>query len=214
MSDAPRHLRAVRAAETATDEPSAAEITCALVERARNGDMNAWARLYRDHFTGLYAHIRYLSGDPQLAEELVQETFVQALPRIDHFDGRSTFATWLHGIAINIVRNHWRARRSTAKALGRLQAVEAVRPRCGEDPEAPLARKQRVKALYAALETLPDPLRLAFVLRDLQGMSPEDAARSLGISQNNLSVRACRARERLRKILSQEGSTTCLGGPS
>ncbi|HFE46952.1 MAG TPA: sigma-70 family RNA polymerase sigma factor, partial [Nannocystis exedens] len=107
----------------------------------------------------------------------------------------------------------WRARRSTAKALGRLQAVEAVRPRCGDDPEAPLARKQRVKALYAALETLPDPLRLAFVLRDLQGMSPEAAARSLGISQNNLSVRACRARERLRKILSQEGPS-CPGSAS
>ena len=211
MPEARRHLRAVR---DPAGEPSPAEITGALVERARNGDMNAWSRLYRDHFSKLYAHIRYLTGDPQIAEELLQETFVQALPRIDHFDGRSTFATWLHGIAINIVRNHWRARRSKAKALGRLSAVEAVRPRCGDDPEAPLARKQRVAALYAALETLPDPLRLAFVLRDLQGLSPEAAAERLGITPNNLSVRACRARDRLRTILSREEPRSPRGAPS
>ena len=201
MPETLRHLRAVR---EPAGEPSATEITEALVERARRGDMNAWSRLYRDHFAGLYGHLRYLTGDPQVAEELLQETFVQALPRIDHFDGRSSFGTWLHGVAINIVRNHWRANRSTAKALGHLEVVERVRPRRGEDPEAPLARKQRVTALYAALATLPDPLRLAFVLRDLQGMSPEAAAERLGITPNNLSVRACRARDRLRRLLCQE----------
>jgi len=203
-----RHLRAVH---DPAGEPSPAQITGALVERARLGDMNAWSRLYSDHFAGLYAHLRYLTGNPQIAEELLQETFVQALPRIEHFDGRSAFATWLHGIAINIVRNHWRAQRSKAKALGRLEDVEAVQPRCGDDPEAPFARKQRVAALYAALATLPDPLRLAFVLRDLQGMSPEAAAQQLGITPNNLSVRACRARDRLRKMLCSENKTCSEG---
>jgi RNA polymerase sigma-70 factor (ECF subfamily) len=210
MPEARRHLRAVG---DPAREPSPAEITGALVERARGGDMNAWSRLYRDTFSRIYAHIRYLTGDAQLAEELVQETFVQALPRIDKFDGRSSFTTWLHGIAINIVRNHWRSQRSAAKAHARLEAVQEVQTRRGDSPEAPLARKQRVAALYAALETLPDPLRLAFILRDLEGLSPEVAAERLGITPNNLSVRACRARDRLRKALARDG-VLCQEGAS
>ncbi|MCB9565859.1 MAG: RNA polymerase sigma factor [Myxococcales bacterium] len=202
MPEPRRHLRAVA---DPPSEPSPAEITAILVERAQRGEMGAWSRLYQDHFAGLYGHLRHLTGDPVVAEELVQETFVQALPKIDRFDGRSTFATWLHGIAINIVRNHWRSRRSTAKAHAGLEAVEAVRPRRGESPDVPFARKQRIAALYAALETLPDHLRLAFILRDLEGLAPEEAAERLGITPNNLAVRACRARDRIRKLLAEGG---------
>lgn len=199
-----RHLRPVEDLPASTP-PSPAEITAQLVARAQAGDTHAWARLYQDHFQGLYGHLRYLTGDPLMAEELVQETFVQALPKIAAFDGRSTFATWLHGFAINIVRNHWRAQRSTRKAHQSLEAAENAGGRAGESPEAPLARKQRIAALYAALESLPDPLRVAFILRDLEGLSPEDAAERLGITPGNLAVRAHRARARIRKELVARG---------
>jgi RNA polymerase sigma-70 factor (ECF subfamily) len=92
-----------------------------LVQRAQAGEMSAWSRLYQDNFERIYRHIRALTGDPSLSEELVQETFVQALLRIASFDGRSAFSTWLHGVAINVVRNNWRAQKSTARAHARLE---------------------------------------------------------------------------------------------
>ena len=106
----PSHLRAVGAEpETATAGRATVGDGEALVQelvgRARSGDMQAWARLYQDHFDGLFRHLRYLTGCPQLAEELVQESFVQALCCIGKYDGRSRFSTWLHGIGLNVARH-------------------------------------------------------------------------------------------------------------
>ncbi len=201
------HLRPVPSdpapASTPATAPPAARVTEQLVQRAQAGEMSAWSRLYQDNFERIYRHVRTLTGDPHVSEELVQETFVQALLRITSFDGRSAFSTWLHGVAINVVRNHWRSQKSTAKAHARLEVVRSLET--GDEPGAAVHRQQRVRALYAALETLPDPLRVAFVLRDLEGLSPEEAAHRLEISPGNLAVRATRARQRIRKQLVEWG---------
>lgn len=181
---------------------SDAEIAALLIERARAGDMQAWSRLYQDHFDGLFRHLRYLTGDPQVAEELVQETFVQALTCIGRFDGRARFSTWLHGIGLNVARHHWRSQRSTAKAHAKLTLVnELIEAGSSAPPDRTLASRQRVKALYDALDTLPEHLREAFILRELEGLAPPEAAELLGITANNLAVRASRARARIRKQL-------------
>jgi RNA polymerase sigma-70 factor (ECF subfamily) len=199
------HLRPVPADATATDlasAPAAASPRAVeqLVQRAQAGEMAAWSRLYQDNFERIYRHVRTLTGDPHVSEELVQETFVQALLKISSFDGRSLFSTWLHGVAINVVRNHWRARKSTERAHAKLELVHAL-PGESDELGAAVHRKQRVKALYAAMEALPDQLRVAFVLRDLEGLSPEEAAQRLDITPGNLAVRATRARQRIRKQL-------------
>ncbi len=177
-----------------------------LVVRARGGDMQAWAVLYRSHFPPMVRHVRFLTGDAGLTEELVQEAFARALVKLPSFDGRAALSTWLHGIALNVVRNHWRAQRNTATAHDRLRnmhaAVDAgVAPRLDQ---AHLSRK-KTEALYAVLDTLPENLREAFVLRDLQGNTPAEAAAKLGITPGNLSVRASRARERIRQELERLG---------
>lgn len=205
----PSHLRPVPDADRPTPASTPASPAPAgrermieqLVQRAQAGEMSAWSRLYQDNFERIYRHIRALTGDPNVSEELVQETFVQALLRISSFDGRAAFSTWLHGVAINVVRNNWRAQKSTARAHARLEIVEEVQARGSDQVEGTMHRHQRVKALYAALETLPDHLRVAFVLRDLEGLSPDEAADRLGISPGNLAVRATRARQRIRKQL-------------
>ena len=204
------HLRPVPAhAETpAAPQPSSTATARAsteqLVQRAKAGEMSAWSRLYQDHYERIYRHVRALTGDASLSEELVQETFVQALLKIGSFDGRSALSTWLHGVAINVVRNHWRSQKSTAKAHAKLEVVRSY-DSGGEAPDGAVHQQQRVKALYAALETLPDHLRVAFVLRDLEGLSPEEAAEQAGISTGNLAVRATRARQRIRKQLVEWG---------
>lgn len=199
------HLRPVPAhAEAPAAPPLPRATTEQLVERAKAGEMSAWSRLYQDHHERIYRHVRALTGDASLSEELVQETFVQALLKIGSFDGRSALSTWLHGVAINVVRNHWRSQRSTAKAHARLEVVKSY-DLGGEAPDGAVHQRQRVKALYAALETLPDHLRVAFVLRDLEGLSPEEAAEQAGISTGNLAVRATRARQKIRKQLVEWG---------
>lgn len=187
-----------------TPTPQAGEVD--IVERARSGDMQAWAVLYRNHFPPMVRHVRFLTGDAGLTEELVQEAFARALVKLPSFDGRAALSTWLHGIALNVVRNHWRAQRNTATAHDRLRnmhaAVDAgVAPRLDQ---AHLSRK-KTEALYAVLETLPENLREAFVLRDLQGNTPAEAAAKLAITPGNLSVRASRARERIRQELERLG---------
>jgi len=198
------HLRPVPADAPAdagvAPAPLGARVVEQLVQRAQAGEMAAWSRLYQDNFERIYRHVRTLTGDPQVSEELVQETFVQALLKISSFDGRSLFSTWLHGVAINVVRNHWRACKSTERAHARLELVHAL-PGESDELGAAVQRKQRVRALYAAMEALPDQLRVAFVLRDLEGLSPEEAALRLDITPGNLSVRATRARQRIRKQL-------------
>lgn len=193
-------------AATATDEAS-------LIQRARSGEMQAWAVLYRMHFGALVRHVRFLTGDAALTEELVQEAFARALVKLPSFGGRATLSTWLHGIALNVVRNHWRSQRSTAAAHERLRNMHAatdaaVAPRLDQ---AHLSRK-KTEALYAVLETLPENLREAFVLRDLQGNTPAEAAAKLGITPGNLSVRASRARERIRAELERLGWLAPRGG--
>lgn len=177
-------------------------IEAALIQRARAGDMQAWSRLYQDHFDGLYRHLRYLTGNAQLSEELVQDTFVEALECIRNYDGRSRFSTWLHGIGLNIVRHHWRSERSTAKAHAKLSVIEQLRT--SGQPSAPdktVLARQRVRALYDALAEMPIHLREAFILRELEGLSLDEAAAQLGITTNNLAVRTSRARTRLRRVL-------------
>jgi RNA polymerase sigma-70 factor (ECF subfamily) len=189
--------------QDSASEPALAlpDIATALVDLARRGDMQAWARLYQDHFDGLYRHLRYLTGDSQASEELVQETFVKALECIGSYDGRARFSTWLHGIGLNVVRHHWRAQQSTAKAHAKLSVITELREQANPTPDKDVLARQRVAVLYEALMQLPVHLREAFILRELEQLGPDEAAAQLGITTNNLAVRTSRARSRIRKLL-------------
>lgn len=176
----------------------------ALVERARSGDMQAWARLYQDHWARLLRHVGYLTGDVTVAEDLVQETFAQALASLARFDARAPFFAWLRGIALNIVRKHWRTRGRRTRAYTRIEAEASIAAPAG-DPEGGHLSKLRAQTLLAVLDELPDHLREAFVLCDLRDMSADEAALELGISPGNLRVRATRARARIRVALTELG---------
>lgn len=182
--------------------------TALLVERARRGDMQAWSRLYQELFDPVFRHVRYLTGDTEVAEDLTQETFAKALVALKDFGGRSSFSTWLHGVAINVVRRHWRWERNTeaahAKLLEKRKAVEQLEHQ-GECPDKAAEQRRRAAVLYDVLSTLPDSLREVFVLRDLEGFSEKEIAAQLGITRNNAAVRASRARARVRKALAERG---------
>jgi RNA polymerase sigma-70 factor, ECF subfamily len=187
------------------------ELIGALVERSRAGSMDAWGRLYTIHFDALYRHLCYLTGDAAESEDLVQEVFARALTFLARFEGRSTFSTWLHGIAINVARKHRDAGRKSERTQRRMGQVANAIP-LGDELERQHVQRARAAALYEILDRLPAQLRDAFVLRDLQGLSVPEAAAQLRVSEGNLRVRACRARARIHDELVASGWIEPAGG--
>lgn len=190
--------------EAAADGPDARE--AALLERARRGDVEAWSRLYQEHFDRVFRHIAYLTGDTSTAEDLVQETFARAFVGLKQFEGRGSFGGWLRGIAVNIVRTHWRSRFRGDRAKDRLEQMSLdATVGADADPESGHLRQKRAEVLLAVLDGLPAQLREAFVLCDLQEVPVAQAAAELGVSPGNLRVRATRARAKIRSELARLG---------
>jgi RNA polymerase sigma-70 factor (ECF subfamily) len=173
------------------------------VTRARAGDMRAWSLLYNRHFDRIFRRLCFFVGDAAVAEDLTQETFARAVIGLPSFDGRAAFSTWLFGIALNVARNFVRDRDTQRRAEQRLADVEALRP--GDDGDRTQLRRAWTEALYAALAELPDGLREAFVMREIEGLSMADAAARAGVSANNMAVRVHRAREKVRQVLTRVG---------
>jgi RNA polymerase sigma-70 factor (ECF subfamily) len=144
---------------------------------------------------------RMLTGGRADADDLAQDVFVRAWRNLGGFRGDSTFRTWLHRVAINVVRT------SQAKQ-GRLRRVFVDRAESGaplaeaangEEPiDATLARRQ---VIDRALSALPDELRLPVMLRDVQGLEYKEIAALLDIPIGTVESRIFRARQRLRPLL-------------
>ncbi len=180
----------------------------ALAAAAQAGDLQAWSRLYQETFDALLRHVCYLVGDAVLAEDLVQEAYARAMTNVRQYDGRASFVAWLRGIALNVVRMHWRRSGATERVHQRLREAVALATGGATQPlDRQHAQEQRVRLLYEVLRTLPENLREAFVLRELEGLPPTEAAEQLGISEGNLAVRASRARARIRHELERLGWT-------
>ncbi len=188
-----------------------------LIERGREGDRDAWTRLYHAYFERVYRFVGHLTGDACIAEDLTQEVFARAYVGLPRFNGKSALSTWLCGIATNVVRKHWRyLRRHGDRGIvaAELRTLPPSPPERA-DPEHRQHQRERAAALRSALATLPDHYREAFVLVVIREMSPAEAAICLGISRGNVSVRVHRARIRLRKQLARMGwSPSCTGSAS
>lgn len=176
-----------------------------LVAGACAGDIGAWARLYERCYDGLLRQLRHLTGDLAIAEELAQETFAQAMASRARYDRARSFEAWLHGIALNMARKHWRSRKNTSNAHARLVAMHGACPATPAEPDRVHLQRERSRVLYDILAGLPDKLREAFLVRELQAMPHDEAAALLEISPGNLAVRLTRARARIGDELRRLG---------
>lgn len=187
------HVQRAMAAEPA-DIASNAEISDELmVSRAQRGDTRAFEALYRQHHRRIYALCCRMLIDRSLAEELVQEAFINAWRQLPNFRGDAKFSSWLHRIAVNAVISY---QRKNSRWLSWLKT--------GTDdiPESLAAETPGLKRdLEGAIAALPDRARQVFVLCDVEGYSHEEVGELLGVAVGTSKAQLFRARELLRGML-------------
>jgi RNA polymerase sigma-70 factor (ECF subfamily) len=180
-----------------------------LLARLRAGDDAAYETLVRSYGGRMLAAARRILGREEDAQEAVQEAFLSAFRAVDRFHGQSRIGTWLHRIAINAAL--MKLRRNEHR---RERAVEDLLPAWNEDghfarlPEPwsepaddDLLRDEAREVVRTKIAELPDPYRIALTLRDIEGLSNEELAGTLGVSVNAAKIRVHRARQALRTLL-------------
>ncbi len=179
-----------------------------LVEALHRHERRACDQLVRQFSPHIYNVALRLTGHPNEAEEVLQETFINACRSVDAFEGRSGLGTWLYRIATNNSLMRLRRRQPVIVSLDEPSESDEnadFHPRNLRDwsaePEDVALTTELRGAMDAAVATLPETLRAAFILRDIEGLSTEQAAEALGISREALKVRLHRARLLLRERL-------------
>jgi RNA polymerase sigma-70 factor (ECF subfamily) len=163
--------------------------------------VGAFEALYREHSGRVYALCLRMSGDPGLAGDLAQESFLHAWQRLGSFRGESLFSTWLHRITVNVVLGEQRSRsRREARVVGdgELALERAERPgRAGvADPS-----RGRAADLERAIASLPKEARRVLVLHDVEGYRHPEIAAMTGRSVGTCKSQLHRARRLLREAL-------------
>lgn len=179
----------------------------ALLEALKSGDTYACACMIKHHGSQMYAVALRIVGDSDEAEEVVQEAFISACNKVDSFEGRSKLSTWLYRITTNAALMRLRKQRGDTVSLDEPQMMEDgdLLPRqLGDwqvEPSQEALTGELRQVMEDAVQGLNPTLRAAFVLRDIQGLSTEEAAAALEISESALKVRLHRARLQLRESL-------------
>jgi RNA polymerase sigma-70 factor (ECF subfamily) len=164
------------------------------IQRAIDGDEQALRSLWSQHAPHIDAVIRRLVGDPDLAEDVAQEVWIQIFRALPSYRGESQFGTWAHRIAVNRTLNALRRTRR----LGRLETdmdEETVAVEHGGD------RAMLAASIEAAAAQLSPGARTVFLMHDVEGFTHEEIASELGITAGGSKSQLFKARAKLRKLL-------------
>ena len=183
-----------------------------VVERVLGGDTALYELLMRRHNQRVYRIARAILRDDAEAEDVMHDAYVRAYQNLADFEGRAKFITWLTRIALNEALARVRRR-------SRFQSIDSSDPSNGDlmnsatssrrNPEQESYDRELSGVIEKAVLALPDEYRVVFMLRDVEGMSTEEAAEYLNLTQENVKVRLHRAHAKLRKQLyAAVGATT------
>ena len=174
-----------------------------LVARAASGSREAFDDLVRRHQVSIVSLARALTNGSVDAEDLAQEVFLRAWRSLRGFRGDSTFRTWLHRVAVNVIHSHH----------GRMSRLRRMFQPMSADPDAVDPLEQAADpvnvesdvvmrdAIDKALASLPEDLRLAITLRDVQGLDYREIASVLEVPIGTVESRIFRGRQRLKPLL-------------
>ncbi len=175
-----------------------------LVDRVLAGDAQAFEELVRRHERRVYRTTFAITGSQEEAEDAMQETFLKVYQHLGDFQRASRFSTWLTRIAINEALQKRRRRRPTESLDEPIMTDEGVMPKQLEDwhdPERIYAKEEIRKIVEQAIQSLPPIYREAFVLRDVEGLTTEEAAEVVGVAIPAFKSRLLRARLMMREAL-------------
>lgn len=173
-----------------------------LVRCARGGDVRAFERLYRQHIGAVYGLCLRLTRDRASAEDCAQEAFFNAWRALQRFETRSSFGTWLHRIAVNVVLS--RRRKSSSRAEMPPPPQDADEEPADPPGQWALDTPVELREIETAVGALPDGARDVLVLCGIYGYSHGEAARMLGVAEGTCKAQLHRARALLRARLDSE----------
>lgn len=179
-----------------------------LLARLKANDKGAFAELVEEHSSNIYNLALKMMGDSAEAEEVLQETFLQAVRYIKRFRGQAKLGTWLYRIATNQALMKLRKKQPASVSLDDTDdglSIESFLPLAdwSSRPEAELLSQEAHGKMEAAIRSLPETLRVVFVLRDIEGLSTAETAEALDLTESAVKSRLLRARLSLRSELAE-----------
>ena len=178
-----------------------------LVERVQNGDQRAFSLLVEKYQRKLGRLLGRMIRDQAEVEDVVQESFIKAYRALPNFRGDSAFYTWLYRIGINTAKNHLVAMGRRPQVANDVEIEDAENFDDGDElrtvdtPESELMGKQIAQTVNAAMEGLPDELKSAISLREIDGLSYEEIAIMMDCPIGTVRSRIFRAREAIAEKL-------------
>ncbi|HXY06302.1 MAG TPA: sigma-70 family RNA polymerase sigma factor [Terriglobales bacterium] len=172
------------------------------IERAKQGDEEAFEVLYRLHKRRVYSLCLRMTANTAAAEDLTQEAFLQLFRKIATFRGESAFSTWLHRMAVNVVLMQLRKKGLPLVSLEETMETEEESPK--KEPGAEdirLAGSINRLQLEQAIGDLPPGYRMVFLLHDVEGYEHNEIAEMVGCSIGNSKSQLHKARMKLRELL-------------
>jgi RNA polymerase sigma-70 factor, ECF subfamily len=181
----------------------------ALVNAAREGDMQAFEQLIQKYDRNVFRIAQHITQNREDAEDVVQDAFLKAYQNLNKFQGNSKFYTWLVRIAVNEALMRLRKRKAdkTVSMDEDVETEDGSMPREVADwspnPEQLYGQSELSDILGKTIQGLPAGFRTVFVLRDVEGLSTEETAEMLGLSVPAVKSRLLRARLQLRERLNR-----------
>jgi RNA polymerase sigma-70 factor (ECF subfamily) len=188
-----------------------------LIQRCLKGDQHAWDLIVRQYWRKVFNVAYKFVGRHDEAEDLAQEIFLKIFKSLDTFDRRANFQTWLISVSRNLCIDHYRSVRKERETIDRDVDANALAPASNDaGPIAVLEQRDRVVLLRQALAALPESLRTAVLLRDIQELSYQEIADRLRLPEGTVKSRINRGRTELarqiRKLRGEDYSPS--GSPS
>jgi RNA polymerase sigma-70 factor (ECF subfamily) len=171
-----------------------------LARQVMGGDAKALEQLMRTHNRRLFRVARSILGNDAEAEDALQEGYIRAYRKMASFRGQASLSTWLTRIVVNQALEGRRRRRHAPEIDGDIEEI-ADTAEIGETPESLAMRSQLRSLIETSIDGLPETYRTVFIMRAVEGLSVEETADALGISEANTKTRFLRARALLRDAL-------------
>ncbi len=184
------------------DDSKVFDIDAELALKARGGDRKAFSALVEKYQNPIYGYALHFFRQPDVAEDIAQETFLRAYRFLGSYDASRKFATWLYSIARNLCIDYHRDRaRRDSVPIDLVPEVELTSQDFGRDPLSSLQTKEDREKILDAIKRLPEKYKTPLILCYIEEMPYQEIGDILGISLNNTKIRIFRAKKMLLEYM-------------